>query len=288
VSYRVEDEGLPKGYVSRSGTLALCIKVRRGPTAAECAEVGEEMGSDADGLAPLAGGNGRAVPWGLGWLEALANAEPESYAAFEWFAFESAHECAMEYARELLGPGVRLYSDGRSGGWLVIHGGPDADAAREAVALAQEECRDCSGSGHKSGHREGQECGRCLGHGRTLPGQGQPDPGGREEEAFALLAALERFREHVVAAVADFPRAVAWQVCANGFVPAAREYAARLALETAQTELQESTDDLAAKVRAVVVHAGDGFSFAVDALCPALFRFEDARAEVARLEGGGS
>lgn len=38
-------------------------------------------------------------------------------------------------------------------------------------------------------------------------------------ETRALVSGLELFRAHVRAVVADFPRAVAWPVCANVFGP---------------------------------------------------------------------
>jgi hypothetical protein len=228
MSYCREDEGLPEGYVSRGGKLALCIKVRRGPTAAEVAEVGAEL--VVTGVAPPA--DGAALPWSLAWLEALANAEPESYAVFERFAFESEHKYAEEYARELFGRGVKLWTDGRSGGWLVLgeHGAPDVDAAREALDLIHAHENPAGGGAPPMGEHESDYLASIA-------------------EARALLAALEKFREHVAAVVADFPRAVAWQACANGFEPAALEFEAAEKRRKAEERLDVAVSGVVTALR---------------------------------------
>ena len=59
--------------------------------------------------------------------------------ALEW-AFESHQgqfwETAEDEAEYALGEGLKVYSEGRSGGWLVVHGLPDLDGW-DAVMLAK-------------------------------------------------------------------------------------------------------------------------------------------------------
>lgn len=279
MSYRHrEDEGLPEGYYSRGGRLALNVKIHRGATAEECADVGAENGvtpGEVSGPMENERGGARGVfggPWGLSWLETFARHRPEHYATFEGWARESAHELAEEQARELFGDRVRLYTDGRSGGWLVVHGGPDADTARESVEAA----------------------GSIAG-----PGVDLAEHEDRRREAWELLGTLEEFRKLVAAAVADFPRAVAWQACANGFQPAAEEYRRACELEQARGRLRDARGDVAFRAlgcRNELAELAAGALQEAEARdareLVAVFDRADAelrlaRAEVERLESGG-
>lgn len=54
--------------------------------------------------------------------------EDDSFAEHYWsFAVESAWEQLQADAEEVFGPGVKVYSEGRSGGWAVVDGLPDFD-----------------------------------------------------------------------------------------------------------------------------------------------------------------
>lgn len=57
------------------------------------------------------------------------------------YAFESAQqrfwEDAQEYARELFGKHVKVYSEGRSGGWLVVHGIDENVEGWDAIAVSK-------------------------------------------------------------------------------------------------------------------------------------------------------
>lgn len=269
-----EDEGLPDGYVARyvngRSRLALCIKVHRGATAAECADVAEECGVDAgeeSGPMPAEYGSGSfGGAWGLAWLEALAERRPEEYATLEGFARESSFEMAEADAREMVGAGVKLYTDGRCGGWLVLAGtAPDAEDARDLVSLA---ARDA--------------------------GEAEPDEEERILAARATLAALDDFREAVAGYVADFPRAVAWQACANGFEPAAEAHRKAVALHDADAELQAATDELRRVADQAAPKPGEDdppadelLGYCAVYLRAAVQRFDEARAKVAALESSG-
>lgn len=51
-------------------------------------------------------------------------------------ACESGWECLQSDAEELFGPGVKVYSAGRSGGWAVVHGLDDVESW-DAIALGR-------------------------------------------------------------------------------------------------------------------------------------------------------
>lgn len=214
------DSTLPEGYVSRRGQLALCIKIHRGPTAEELASVADDLAvKPEDTTGPLkrdGTGQIRGGPWGPSWFEAFACAEPEEYGTLHGFALDDALEHAQEVAAETFPGPVELYTDGRSGGWLTLHGTytpDDAKAALEAVSYADT---------------------------GTMPESGDVPTPEEIDEARSLLAALEYFRAYVAVAVADFPRAVAWQVCANAFLPAAEEHAQTVARDEARARLERA------------------------------------------------
>lgn len=257
---------LPEGYYSRDrGRLALCIKVYRTATADEVRSVGEELDAYGGKIAP-ASPIAKPTPWGDAWGDAW-NRHPDYHEAEQW-ALESAHEYALEHARELFGPGVELYTDGRSGGWLVLHGedSPGAEQARTAVEIVSGECRDIDG----------------------------PE---EIEKARALLANLETFRQHVAAAVADFPRAVAWQVCANVFLPAAEEHARTVALDEARARLEHATRELRYQAEESIGAAEEQLAtgepnslalrIATNLHAVAVAEYDAALAEVTRLQGEG-
>lgn len=59
------------------------------------------------------------------WIEEHSN-DSQADGAFA-LACESGWETIHEDAREIFGVHVKVYSEGRSGGWAVVHGLPDID-----------------------------------------------------------------------------------------------------------------------------------------------------------------
>jgi len=175
------------GYTVRGRHLALNVKVHRGPTEAELAEVAAELGIEPDDRAPARCGGVLKV-WGSDWIEE-SEAASEGYGA-ACFAVEYAMERAEELARELFGAGARVYLEGRSAGWLVLEGpGLSPESADEALAIIDDPSAEMS----------------------------------ERVDALAFVANLERYRSECAAYVADFPRMVAWEAAANGFLPALEE-----------------------------------------------------------------
>lgn len=208
------------GYAVRGGKLALNVKVYRGATAEELASVAEERGvSDAARAADPDTGERVTWPAYYARLAESSRKGAELFRDLERFALESAFDHAEEYAAELLGSGVKLWTEGRSGGWLVLAGtAPDAESVWNATerALAERLADD--------GHEDGAH--------------GDPHDAA---EARELLAALGTFRDYVAGVVADFPRAVAWQVCANGFESAAEELEREEKREASEGRLAKAT-----------------------------------------------
>jgi hypothetical protein len=67
------------------------------------------------------------------WVESLASDTQES----AWNTVcESGIESLIEDAREVLGPGVKVWQAGRSGGWLVVEGLPRLESW-DAIALGK-------------------------------------------------------------------------------------------------------------------------------------------------------
>lgn len=63
--------------------------------------------------------------------------ERESFAESYWsFAIETGWEYLQSLAEDVFGPGVNVYSEGRSGGWAVVDGLPDFESW-DAVMLGR-------------------------------------------------------------------------------------------------------------------------------------------------------
>lgn len=68
------------------------------------------------------------------WIE--ANVSDDAMAEWEQFAAESAWESLQGEAIDIWGEGVKVYSEGRSGGWAVVDGIPDYDTW-DAIELSR-------------------------------------------------------------------------------------------------------------------------------------------------------
>ena len=110
------------GY--RDGHPAINVKVYSYPTPELARQVAEEHGEDPERFAAYVE---REVERGY----------PSAYTAAEEFAVEDAYEMAQTEADEIFEEHtVKLYSEGRSGGWLVVHGLPEIEDW-DAVLLAK-------------------------------------------------------------------------------------------------------------------------------------------------------
>lgn len=68
------------------------------------------------------------------WIEALSDDERES----AWqFACESNFEVLEEDAKAIFGSHVKCYTEGRSGGWAVVHGIDDDVESWDAIAVGK-------------------------------------------------------------------------------------------------------------------------------------------------------
>lgn len=77
-------------------------------------------------------GDGRGMvesmtPPGFTWDWIRAQDDDRQHAWWEW-ACESGWEDAQSSAEDIFGKRAKVYSDGRSGGWLVVHGLPPVES----------------------------------------------------------------------------------------------------------------------------------------------------------------
>lgn len=84
---------------------------------------------DTERLLPLSlGGDDHTTPpeFTLEWIDQNMKEGPQN----EWWmiACEQGFELAEEVAKELFGANVEVYQEGRSGGWLVVHGLGDVES----------------------------------------------------------------------------------------------------------------------------------------------------------------
>lgn len=234
--------------IDGSARLALNVKVHRGATAEELRDVAEGNGEDPAAFAA----------W---WNEETSGNGSEALRDAEELAVSDSYEMARESAEELFGKAVRVYSDGRSSGWLYLDRGPDVDDVRAAIEQVSAELD---------------------------PADEDPTWTASERaDAAALLAKLDSFREQCAAAVADFPRRVAWQACANVYAHERAERERAEKVMAAEARLALATSGLRNRVSAVTLHMGAGFGFVVDELVPALAEYDATRAALAELESAG-
>lgn len=144
---------LPIGYENRSGRLALNVKVYRGPTAEEIADVCADTGADLEGF--------------QAYWNRLTGGSAE-LADFEEVAQGQALAAARERGSELWGLKFECHLDGRSGGWLVLwQAAPDADDG-ERIAIdslrpqAPEESEDDYQAARESALEELEKLGAFL------------------------------------------------------------------------------------------------------------------------------
>lgn len=146
--------------------------------------------------------------------EYLEDADPDGTwwnAAGEWV-----WENAREEAEQIFGRGVKVNSYGRSGGWLVVSGLPDTEESPDEW------------TGPAYGRWPKEILGWKIG----------------ELETKAEDSLLDRWRFYCALAeanVEDFPRAVAWQIAMNKYLPECEE---REKAEAAESERRQLASGL--------------------------------------------
>lgn len=246
----------------RRGLPAWNVKIRRGPTAEECAAVFADYGEHPpEALARPGTSTGDALPWGPAWIEAYSDRNPEAYWRDIGEAARDGFELAQEQAREIFGPTAEVYSDGRSGGWLVLRHPSvtrvEIDAAEELLRMAEDD-----------------------------PGNPALDYVTADElrDARELLDNLDSFGRYVASALADHGRAQAYWLF-RSFQCYAQEYADELAEKQAAARLETAT--------LALVQVAEGLTFGgtperrtaeADAVRAAVTEYRDA----ARAAKGGA
>jgi hypothetical protein len=71
----------------------------------------------------------------LEWIE--SHVSEDTLQAILWNACETGWESLQEYAEEIFGKTVKVYSEGRQGGWAYIHGINDDTSDWDAIDLAR-------------------------------------------------------------------------------------------------------------------------------------------------------
>ena len=258
----------------RKGRPAWNVKRYTAPTAEECAQVFADYGErPADALARPGTDTGDALPWGPAWIEATAERNPEAYSMEIGRAASRAFATAEEYARELFGDRARVYSDGRSGGWLVLDHPSVTDAEITAAEL-------------------------LLGYAEDDPSNPILDDVTAEElrDARELLDNLDAFGRHVAAELADHGREQAYELLrlyeyyAQELAEeqaeaesAARLDRARTAFEDAATRLRDAASSLLTEEQLDAHPNGNRYT-----VRDAFGGFDAARLELEQAKGGAS
>lgn len=245
----------------------LNVKVHTYPTAEDCASVRAELDGPAD--------------FDLDYLERFQDANPARYSQVYADVCSDGFRFAEERAREIFAPWatpsrVKVYSSGRSGGWLIVEGLPDNPETWGEKLAPGDVCEGCGCELTDSDCAAGA-CEHCA-----EPCDKVKLPGLRE--------AWDTFAEDCAASVADIPRAYVWSVCANFAIPEAEE-AAELAeaqaceagARSAVALALQSFEDLATRR----VLPGDALALLADALDKARAQWPDSFTSPARprLEG---